>query len=134
MINAESPRDIEPFLISLREKMDTDLEPAVDKYGDARYLSSALNRYNIFKRGHNYLTSPDQLIVVKRNNRKLAGTINKDGTLGDDSVPRVDGYSLYVDSRTIEVPDIRTSPSAKGPVEYTVMVPTRKDTINYGTE
>ncbi len=134
MMNAEFPRDIQPFLDSLRMKMDTDLEPAVDRYGNSRALSVALNRHTVFSKDHSYLTSPDELIVVKRNNRRKAGTINEDGTLGEDSVPRVGGYSLYVETRIKDIPQVEIMKSRAGDVERTRYVQVRTEEVNYGTE
>lgn len=140
MINAESPRDIAPMLESLRREMDTDFSEAQDKYGNTRALSAAWKRSMIFEKGHDYLTSPDQLIVVKRNNRRLPGTINIDGSIGEDSVPRVGGYSLYVDTKMVETPYVIEKSTYdkqdkfSGRIEEKHLKQIRKEEINYGSE
>lgn len=135
LINAESARDIAPLLESLRRENDTDLMEAVDRYGNTRALATALKRSSIFAKGHAYLIDPNQLIVVNRNDRKKPGTIDSNtGFVGGDSVPRVSGYSLFVDVKMKDVPYIETISTPDGPLEITKYHQVRVENVNYGTE
>lgn len=105
MMNAEFPADIAPMLEAIRLNMNTDMEPAVDKY--SRDLSIAFKRSRIFSYDHAYLMDPDQLIVVKKSNRREPGVIHKNGRLDQNSKPRVDGFSAFVDIVSEEIPEIK---------------------------